>query len=53
MDVLPAQDTTDITLLPRPYSEGADIESDSPNMLNVARDVKSINPNAMIFQDTG
>lgn len=53
MDVLPTQDTTNITLLPRPYSEGADIESDNPNMLNVARDVKSINPNTMIFQDTG
>ena len=53
MNTLPTHDTPDITLLPRPYSEEVDIESDNPNMLNVARDVKSINPNAMIFQDTG
>lgn len=53
MNNLPTYNTPDITLLPRPYSEEVDIESDNPNMLNVARDVKSINPNAMIFQDTG
>ena len=53
MNNLPTYNTPDITLLPRPYSEGVDIESDNPNMLNVARDVKSINPNAMIFQDAG
>ena len=53
MNNLPTYNTPDITLLPRPYSEGVDIESDNPNMLNVARDVKSINPNTMIFQDTG
>lgn len=53
MNILPIYDTPDITLLPRPHSEGIDIGSDNPNMLNVARDVKSINPNTMIFQDTG
>lgn len=53
MNTLPTHNTPDITLLPRPYGEDIDIESDNPNMLYVAQDVRSINPNAMIFQDTG
>lgn len=30
------QDTPDITLLPRPYSEEVDVEKDHPNMEYVA-----------------
>ena len=53
MDVLPAQDTTKITLLPRPYSEVVDVEKDHPNMLYVAKDVRGITPYALTFNDVG
>ena len=53
MDVLPAQDTNDITLLPRPYSDVMDVEKDHPNMLYVAKDVRGITPYALTFNDVG
>ena len=53
MDVLPAQDTTDITLLPRPYSDAVEVEKDHPNMLYVAKDVRGITPYALTFNDVG
>lgn len=53
MDVLPTQDTTDITLLPRPYSDVVDVEKDHPNMLYVAKDVRGITPYALTFNDVG
>ena len=53
MDVLPAQNTTDITLLPRPYSDAVEVEKDHPNMLYVAKDVRGITPYALTFNDVG
>lgn len=53
MDVLPTQDTTDITLLPRPYSDAVEVEKDHPNMLYVAKDVRGITPYALTFNDVG
>lgn len=53
MDVLPAQDSTSITLLPRPYSDVIDVEKDHPNMLYVAKDVRGITPYALTFNDVG
>ncbi len=53
MNTLPAQDTTDITLLPRPYSDVVDVEKDHPNMLYVAKDVRGITPYALTFNDVG
>lgn len=53
MNILPAQDTTDITLLPRPYSDVVDAEKDHPNMLYVAKDVRGITPYALTFNDVG
>ena len=53
MDVLPAQDTASITLLPRPYSDVVDVEKDHPNMLYVAKDVRGITPYALTFNDVG
>ncbi|MGP4971684.1 hypothetical protein [Psychrobacter aquimaris] len=53
MNTLPAQDTTDITLLPRPYSDVVDVEKNHPNMLYVAKDVRGITPYALTFNDVG
>ena len=53
MDVLPTQDTTDINLLPRPYSDAVEVEKDHPNMLYVAKDVRGITPYALTFNDVG
>ncbi|WP_201513130.1 hypothetical protein [Psychrobacter alimentarius] len=53
MDVLPTQDTASITLLPRPYSDVVDVETDNPNMLYVAKDVRGITPYALTFNDIG
>lgn len=53
MDVLPTHDTTDITLLPRPYSDVVDVEKNHPNMLYVAKDVRGITPYALTFNDVG
>ena len=53
MDVLPTQDTTDITLLPRPYSDVVDVEKDHPNMRYIAKDVRGITPYALTFNDVG
>jgi hypothetical protein len=53
MDVLPAQDTASITLLPRPYSDVVDVEKYHPNMLYVAKDVRGITPYALTFKDVG
>lgn len=47
------QDTANITLLPRPYSEVVDVEKDHPNMLYVAKDVRGITPYALTFNDVG
>ena len=53
MDVLPPQDTADITLLPRPYSDVVDVEKYHPNMLYAAKDVRGITPYALTFNDVG
>lgn len=53
MDVLPTQDTASITLLPRPYSDVVDVETDNPNMLYVAKDVRGITPYSLTFNDIG
>mgnify|MGYP000921083349 FL=1 len=53
MNTLPAQDTTDITLLPRPYSDVVDVEKNHPNMLYVAKDIRGITPYALTFNDIG
>ena len=52
-EILPTQDTTDITLLPRPYSDVVDVEKNHPNMLYVAKDVRGITPYALTFNDVG
>lgn len=53
MEVLPAQSTTSIILLPRPYSDVEDVPIDHPNMLYVAKDVRGITPYALTFNDVG
>lgn len=53
MNILFAQNTTDITLLPRPYSSEMDVAKDHPNILYVAKDVRGITPYALTFNDVG
>ena len=52
-NTLSFQDTADMTLLPRPYSDVVDVEKDHPNMLYVAKDVRDITPYALTFNDVG
>lgn len=53
MNTLPTQDTSSITLLPRPYSDVVDVEKDHPSMLCIAKDVRGITPYALTFNDVG